>query len=295
MASEQHVLHSVVLANYNGERHLEEAITSVLAQNDVDLELVLVDDASTDGSLAIMRSFQKRFPDMVRVEMHTSNRGQGAGFSTGCAAARGGLISFIDSDDVWMPGKLRHVEEAFSRMPDAALHHHNLDVLRAGHRTTEKVVDMMALGDVRERWRRTWSSPEFLPRFAPTSGLTLPRHVIGRLMPCPEVRICADMWLTFGALAYGPVNASYASHAWYRVHEGNNYHGGKMDIWGFLRDELLPVLKERWSAQGLEDVLPPLVLGSVPGTRRYAGFTGRLMDLSLRKILKGVGILPDSY
>ncbi len=102
VAGKTPVHHSVILANYNGAEFLEQAIRSVLEQ-DASLELILVDDGSTDGSPAIMQDFAMRYPDRVRVKVHAVNKGQGAGFNTGCAAARGELVSFIDSDDVWMP------------------------------------------------------------------------------------------------------------------------------------------------------------------------------------------------
>ena len=283
------VTHSVVLANYNGARHLAEAINSVVEQ-DADLELILVDDHSTDDSLAIMRDLESSSPGRIRVSEHSKNMGQGAGFNTGCALARGQFVSFIDSDDVWMPGKLNHVEEAFARMPHAALHQHNLDILRVDQPTTNQVVDLMVLGDIAARWRRTRSAPEHLPRFAPTSGLSLPKHVLSKLMPCPDVRICADMWLTFGALAFGPISASHTSFAWYRVHDGNNYFGGSMDIWRFLSDELLPEMKDRWELHGYTDVLPPLLLR--PKAPIRAGVGDRILDVSLRKVFARFGLLP---
>lgn len=280
------VRHSVVLANYNGVDYLGEAIRSVLAQEGVTVELILVDDGSTDGSLALMESMALQHPGAVRVLRHAANRGQGAGFNTGIAAARGAFISFLDSDDVWFPGKLRHVEEAFAKRPDAVMHHHNLQVLRDGVLEPTCIVDMMAYGDLAPRWRQTRSSPEFLPRFAPTSGLTLPRWVLDRIGPCPEIRVCADMWLTFAPLAFGPVSAAYEPFGAYRVHGANNYYGRKMDIWGLLLNELGPPMRAMWARQGVADVLPP-----PPKVRKVPPpptWKARVLDLSLRQLLNGL-------
>jgi glycosyltransferase involved in cell wall biosynthesis len=269
------LLHSVILANYNGEDFLADAIRSVLAQEEVAFELLLVDDGSIDASLDVMRSFSLQYPDVVRVLTHDRNRGQGAGFNTGIAAARGELVSFIDSDDIWYPGKLRHVEASFAHRPDIILHHHNLNLIRNGQVSPQKFVDMMALGDIGVRWRQTRSLPEFLPRFAPTSGLTLPRSVLEKIQPCPEIRVCADMWLTFTPLAFGPVSASFDAFGAYRVHDGNNFYGRKVDVWALLQDQLGPPMRTVWARHNVPDVLPP-----------PPALKDRLLNLSLRKVLR---------
>lgn len=276
------VLHSVILANYNGIRYLEQAIESVLAQQDVLFELILIDDGSTDSSLELMQESARRHPDRVTVIDHGRNRGQGAGFNSGIQAARGALVSFIDSDDVWSPGKLKHVEEAFKLNPDAVLHHHNMDILRDGTATGAQVVDMIAMGDIAAHWRRTRCHPKFLPRFAPTTALSLPLAVLKRIGPCPEVRVCADMWLTFAPLGFGPVSASLVSLAAYRVHDSNNYFGGNMDIWDILFGQLAPPMQAMFQRAGIDPYLPDP--RSFPVARGVPTMVDRVLDLSLRKV-----------
>jgi glycosyltransferase involved in cell wall biosynthesis len=286
MSSAQGIFHSVVLANYNGVEFVEQAIRSVLAQEQANFELIVVDDGSTDGSLAVIESLAECYPEIIKVLRHERNRGQGAGFNTGFAASRGSLVSFLDSDDLWYPDKLRHVAEAFDHFPDAVMHHHNLEILRNGVVLPERVVDMMAFGDVGARWRKTKGNPHFLPRFAPTSGLTLPRRILELILPCPEVRVCADMWLTFAPLAFGPVSASYDAKGAYRIHGANNFYGGKVDFWGLLLNELGPPMRALWKRHGVVDVLPP---PSIPAPAPVPkALKDRLLDLSIRKLLHGV-------
>jgi glycosyltransferase involved in cell wall biosynthesis len=90
---------TVVLPVHNGERFLAEAIDSVLTQDYEPLELIVVDDGSTDGSGAIASSRG------VRV-CRQANEGPAAARNTGIERARGELVAFIDADDVWLPGKL---------------------------------------------------------------------------------------------------------------------------------------------------------------------------------------------
>lgn len=99
---------SIICAFLNAERFLGEAIDSVLGQDYAAFELILVDDGSTDSGTAIARGYAERFPDQVRYLEHPghSNRGASPSRNLGLREARGEYIAFIDSDDVWRPGKL---------------------------------------------------------------------------------------------------------------------------------------------------------------------------------------------
>src|SRR5918911_2171312 len=89
---------SVVVPIYNVERYLVECLESVAAQTVADLEVVMVDDGSTDGSAAIARSFADRD---ARFRLVTQpNGGLGNARNTGVAAATGAFLAFLDSDDV---------------------------------------------------------------------------------------------------------------------------------------------------------------------------------------------------
>lgn len=89
---------SVVMPVYNGEAYLATAIDSVLGQTQPDVELVVVDDGSSDGSAAILA----RYGDRIRV-LHQANAGVSAARNAGVAAARGEFLAFLDSDDWWEP------------------------------------------------------------------------------------------------------------------------------------------------------------------------------------------------
>ncbi len=94
---------SVVLATYNTERFLAEAVRSVLGQTYGNLELIVVDDGSTDGT----RELVEQFLGDPRVRyLYQPNAGQPAADNLGISHARGSFIAFIDADDVWMLDKL---------------------------------------------------------------------------------------------------------------------------------------------------------------------------------------------
>ncbi|MGZ4863600.1 MAG: glycosyltransferase family 2 protein [Halobacteriota archaeon] len=94
------------MKSYNHELYISEAIVSVLNQDFEDLELIIVDDASTDKSRQIIERFAEQ-DSRIRVIFHEQNVGITRVVNDGIDAARGKFIAQIDSDDVWVTDKLR--------------------------------------------------------------------------------------------------------------------------------------------------------------------------------------------
>jgi glycosyltransferase involved in cell wall biosynthesis len=92
---------SVIIPVFNGERFLREAVESVLAQQYSPVEIIIVDDGSTDGTATVAGSF----PETVRY-LHQRNQGPAAARNRGIEQAQGNLIAFADADDLWPPAKL---------------------------------------------------------------------------------------------------------------------------------------------------------------------------------------------
>ena len=99
---------TVVMANYNGAAFIGQAIGSVQAQSLKSWELIVVDDASQDDSLAIIRSYAQRDP-RIRVIAQSANRGPAAARNRALDAARGDWIAVFDSDDVMYPDRLERL------------------------------------------------------------------------------------------------------------------------------------------------------------------------------------------
>ena len=92
---------SVIIPAYNRESYLAGAIESVLSQTYPAMEIIVVDDGSTDGTAKVARAYGERV-HYIRQE----NSGAGAARNAGLARARGSLIAFLDSDDLWLERKL---------------------------------------------------------------------------------------------------------------------------------------------------------------------------------------------
>ncbi len=106
---------SVVLPTYNRAWILEQAVESVLGQDYANLELIVVDDGSTDGTSRLLSGYADRITVISQ-----ENRGVSAARNAGIRAAGGDLIALLDSDDTWLPGKVT-AQVAFFKVHPAAL------------------------------------------------------------------------------------------------------------------------------------------------------------------------------
>ncbi len=111
---------SVVMIFFQAQRFIDDAITSVLGQTMADLELVLVDDGSTDGGPGLAEAAVQRDP-RVRLVRHAGggNHGMSAARNLGVATARAELVAFLDADDLWEPEHLEHQLAVLAAHPGA--------------------------------------------------------------------------------------------------------------------------------------------------------------------------------
>lgn len=96
---------SVIMPNYNSERFLKQTIESVLNQTYSNLELLIVDDCSTDNSITIIKQYQEK-DNRVKLFENEINRGCAYSRNLALRKAKGEWIAFLDSDDLWKPEKL---------------------------------------------------------------------------------------------------------------------------------------------------------------------------------------------
>lgn len=106
----------------NGEKFIQDAIASVLAQTYDNWELLLVDDGSTDHSSAIAQSYADKYPEIHYLEHpNHQNRGMSASRNLGISKAKGDYIAFLDADDVWLPPKLEKQLVILQSHPEAGM------------------------------------------------------------------------------------------------------------------------------------------------------------------------------
>ena len=203
---------SVVMAVYNGQRFLRQQVESVLAQLQPGDELIVVDDGSTDGSLAFLDGVDS---PAVRILANPHNLGVAGTFERGLRVATHEYIFLCDQDDVWLPGKRAAFVDAFEKDPKVSVVISDAEVIDAHGRliapsfmATRRGFDGSLLGTL---WRNRYLG----------CAMALRRSLLAMALPVPRFAPMHDMW--FGALGSIDGRVVYLPQALlrYRRHLGN--------------------------------------------------------------------------
>ncbi|MBI1773866.1 MAG: glycosyltransferase family 2 protein [Proteobacteria bacterium] len=147
---------SVVIATYNRLAYLPQSIDSMLGQSWSDAEIIIVDDASTDGTELLLR---QRYGDRLVYLRHPVRLGPSEARNTGIAAAGGELIAFHDSDDVAYPRRLEMQETAFSADPELVIVGGQVDYYDVDLKEIIDSPKMLAAGDLEIRLNGLFLQP----------------------------------------------------------------------------------------------------------------------------------------
>jgi glycosyltransferase involved in cell wall biosynthesis len=254
---------SILINNYNYAEYLGGAIESALAQTYTNLEVIVVDDGSTDASREIIQRFGGRI-----VTVFKSNGGQASAFNAGFAGARGDIICFLDSDDLFLPTKVEQVVHALEVRPREWCFHH-LQWTDKDLNPIEMPPNPYTSGD-RDQVSDVLG---FTP--PATSGLAFTRRVLEQILPLPEmIRITStgamianpssDNYLKFASLSLAPGFYLQDQLALQRIHGANAYTG--------RADETLQADVEIAIALALRERFPAL---RQVANRMYAGGLAR--------------------
>ncbi|MEW5806018.1 MAG: glycosyltransferase [Acidobacteriota bacterium] len=107
---------SVIIPAYNSERYIEEALESALAQTFPGIEIIVVDDGSTDGTASILKKYEGRIRYFFQ-----ENRGLAAARNSGIKLASGSYLAFLDADDLFLPEKIALQKNFLDAHPEAAM------------------------------------------------------------------------------------------------------------------------------------------------------------------------------
>jgi glycosyltransferase involved in cell wall biosynthesis len=122
---------SVLVITYNHELYLKQALESILSQRvDAQLEIIVADDCSTDGTLLIARKYQEEHPEKIRVLSTPNNLGHTRNYERAWRAATGEFIAHCDGDDFWIdPMKLQKQLDFLRENPEFSFCSHKIKVL----------------------------------------------------------------------------------------------------------------------------------------------------------------------
>ncbi|WP_414575269.1 glycosyltransferase family 2 protein [Anabaena sp. CCY 9402-a] len=212
---------SVIISNYNYARYLSRAINSVLSQTYSDIELVIVDDGSSDDSRDVITKIQAQAPDKIKA-IFQANQGQGGAFNAGFEAASGEIIAFLDADDVWQPHKIQRIVEVFNTSDVVGVMHH-LEIIDGDDNTINNASTQGAklsedLASVILSTGNAWCFP-------PTSGLAYRREALQKVFPIDPVkwRIWADGCIIYCTAFLGKIKTLHENLGSYRIHGANNH------------------------------------------------------------------------
>lgn len=213
---------SAIVANYNYDRYLLLAIKSLLAQSYSDIEIIIVDDGSSDGSHEIIKDLHRQYPDQVKY-LFQENNGHGGAIYSGFQIATGTIIGFLDSDDVWNPRKVEKVIQLFKDNPNLVGVIHPLNTIDADGVVLSGAIlpPEVPNGDLSQvllETGATWVYP-------PTSGITIHRSALEQILPMdpPEWRFWPDGCLLYCAAFLGKVMVVPETLGSYRNHGKNTY------------------------------------------------------------------------
>ena len=181
---------TVLVSSYNYKDHVVGAVSSALSQTYAPLEVVVVDDGSSDGSWEVL---QTTFGNHAAVRLvRQDNAGQMAAWITGLAQARGDVVALLDSDDEWRPQYLERIVAVYRALPSVDYVYCNMEkfgtrsglmLTKGRHRRDRDLGLSRLLGAFVNRWQGV-----------ATSGNTLRRELLERILQLPPA--LAAQWRT---------------------------------------------------------------------------------------------------
>lgn len=215
----ENVLVSVIINNYNYGRFLEQAIKSVLEQTYNNIELIVVDDGSTDDSIQIINKYNEYIIPIIK-----ENGGQASALNAGWEKAKGELIVFLDSDDYLLSDTIYKVMNIYRKNSEnVSKIQYLLRILYKGEILNKHYPEKIFWGKS-EDYKQLIIS-ELWDQSPPTSGNVFTKKYLKEIMPIPEndFKICADNYLIMQAPFLGEVLSINECLGIYRVHGNNNW------------------------------------------------------------------------
>jgi glycosyltransferase involved in cell wall biosynthesis len=216
------MLVSIIITNFNYARYLPVSIESALGQTHPQVEVIVVNDGSTDDSREVLARFEDRVTCVFK-----ENRGQASAFNEGFRVAGGDVVIFLDADDLLFPDTAAAVVRAFRRDRTLAKIQYRLEVIDAEGRPTGQLMPPASIrlpeGNLTDLALR---SPDDVPS---TGNAAFPAGILRRLLPIPE-ETWPDMYLVNLAPLLGPVATLDGIGGRYRVHGANFFARETLDL-----------------------------------------------------------------
>jgi glycosyltransferase involved in cell wall biosynthesis len=202
---------SVVIATYNGERYLKQQLDSILAQTHSPEEIIVVDDASSDSTVAILKSYAAN-DTRFRLLINEKNIGYIRSFERGMLAATCSLIALSDQDDIWVPHKLENLNRYLGN--SIAVYSDSILVDENGNSSGKK------MSDIKNQLSYNNCLMYTIGAWAPGHAMLFRKELVEKCQPFPTI-VTHDFWLGFVAACNGGIMYLNEVLVQYRQHAAN--------------------------------------------------------------------------
>ena len=237
---------SIILPVYNGEAHLEQCIRSVLAQTIEDIQLILINDGSVDGTAAICDRYAAE--DRRVMVIHQENAGVSAARNAGLQAATGEHIGFVDADDYIAPDMY---EQALNQLGDHDMVMWDAVTVWPDGKTQADTIDLLKTDSSLQK--KDWS-PDLLRYMAGAVWRCLYRRELLENVRFPVgIKLSEDRLFNLEAMGKAQSLAYFKQRLYYRVvREGsacNRYHGDKFEKSLLAMEYADKIIEKYWAEE----------------------------------------------
>lgn len=303
---------SIALCTYNGARHLPAQLDSIRKQTRLPAELVISDDGSSDGTIALIEQFARVAPFPVQLFRNAKNLGSTKNFEQTMWLCKGEVIVLCDQDDIWEPGKLARLSSVLEREPTVAGVFSNANLIQDdGGTLSGDLWQRFGFTSARQRSFDQRHAALQLIRRDTVTGATLAFRSswLPKLMPIPatwvhdgwialllasmaELRALPDCPMSYrlhAAQQVGAAQVALSSHLSTPVEKARSFHHANAIRWQAMLERM-----EELSASPSPEFRPfPFVLSDLRRKVTFVQQRARLLDRAQsRRILPALRLLP---
>ena len=204
---------SIILCTYNGIKFIDEQLTSIRRQSYLNLEIIISDDASTDGTFEWLEK-EAVIDKRIKLYRNESNIGFNLNFNNACRKAEGNFIAFADQDDIWDEKKIEILLNELKKDDDVIMTYclsAQFEKFNAPYLNSLKIVNPFSGNDARQF---------FLRNIISGHTMLFKKELLAASAPFPA-EVYYDWWLVVYACSIGKIKAVPEILVWHRVHENN--------------------------------------------------------------------------
>jgi len=246
---------SVALCTYNGERYLPEQLASIANQTVLPNEMVVVDDGSSDGSVALVSQWATSVPFTVYIHQNTSNLGSTKSFEKAMSLCTGDVIVLSDQDDAWRNDRLAQTAAWLVNNPAMEAVFCNADLIDEFSKPVgQRIWELVQFGpESQEKWRQGLGHELLFSGYIVTGAtMAIRRSALPALVPFPThvQYLIHDAWLSLVLALKGTIGFIDEPLVFYRQHSRQQV--------GFKASRAKVTMKDRLNRSRNERMAPIL-------------------------------------